>query len=84
MLKSIPLFDPKAIYCLISLSNFTNNNEDSELANSPELKVLRGNAGKESVILPFRIQELAYKYMHMYLTLYHAILTFNNLRIETF
>ena len=50
-------FDPKAIYCLISLFNITNNREAIPSANSPELRVSRGNAGYESVILPLGIRD---------------------------
>ena len=46
-------FDFKSIYCLISLSNFTNNEEAID-----RLKFSLGNAGNESVILPFRIREI--------------------------
>ena len=50
-------FDSKAICCVISLSNFTNNEEVSRSANSPELKFSLGNAGNESVILLLRLRE---------------------------
>ena len=50
-------FESKSIYCLISLSNITNNKEASRSANSPELKLAFGTAGNESVILPYRIRE---------------------------
>ena len=51
------LLDSKAIYSVISLSNFTNNKEASESANSLELRVLRGNRGNEIVVSPFRIRK---------------------------
>ena len=50
-------FDSKAIYCLISLSNSINNEEALQSANCPELKILLGNEGNKSKILPFWIQE---------------------------
>ena len=53
-------FESKSIYCLISLSNFTNNKEASRSANFPELRLSLGNVGNESMILPFRIREWEY------------------------
>ena len=50
-------FNSKSIYCLISLSNFTNSKEASQLANYQELKFSQGNTVIENVILPFQIQE---------------------------
>ena len=57
----IDYFDSKSIYFLISLSNFTDNKEASQSANSPELKFSLGNAGNDSVISPFQIQEFNLK-----------------------
>ena len=52
-------FDSKNIYCFISLSNFTKNKEAFGRKIPIQLRVLQGNAGNESMILPFRIRELS-------------------------